>query len=385
MRLLPTSRLCMKLIMVADQYPPTVGGAERQAHKLSVALVERGHDVRVLTGRWQREMAPREVLDGVEVERLNTMLRMGGIRGVRKFAEDLFHRAVAHRLRDLAGDADVFHSHALRRAAYAALQVGMETGVPVLAKERSGGSGNSFRTLAAVHRGGIMEDYFLSHLRHVVVLNSQAQREYEGFGFKDLEIHRMVNGVSVGDQTPVWQPTDPPHLLFLGRVHDEKGARPLLEAFALIKDELPELRMRVCGDGPGLAPLRARISELDLADRVETPGSTLQPLAELAMATAVVLPSHTEGMSNTLLEALAVGTPVVASAVPGNAEVLGELGWLVPRVEPADLAQGLREVMASTEERVRRSSAQRQLAHDRYSMQAVAADYEALYERLRTN
>ena len=97
----------MKIIMVADQYPPIVGGAERQAQKLSQALAARGHEVVVLTGRWKPRMRALEVEGNLRVERVSTLYSMGGVPGLRRYGRDLLARSLRTALRRHVTDADV--------------------------------------------------------------------------------------------------------------------------------------------------------------------------------------------------------------------------------------------------------------------------------------
>ena len=97
-----------------------------------------------------------------------------------------------------------------------------------------------------------------------------------------------------------------------------------------------------------------------------------------------VLPSRFEGLSLALLEAMAAGRPVVATAVSGTVEVVqdGETGILVPPEDAAALAQGIVRVLENREEARRLGAAARQRVLTHYTISAVARQYEALYEEL---
>ena len=97
----------------------------------------------------------------------------------------------------------------------------------------------------------------------------------------------------------------------LSRLSPEKGLDDLLEAFAESADA--EDRLLMIGDGPDRAPLEATVARLKLGSRVSFAGRVDRPWPMVAAADALVLPSHYEGMPNAVLEALALGTPVVAT------------------------------------------------------------------------
>lgn len=113
-------------------------------------------------------------------------------------------------------------------------------------------------------------------------------------------------------------------ILFLGRLDAQKGVFDLLRAFALVHAACPQARLVLAGDGDP-APLRTQAAELDLSNHVTLPGWVDAPrrAALLATAAVFVLPSHHEQMPMSLLEAMAAGTPVVATSVGAIPDMLG--------------------------------------------------------------
>ena len=131
--------------------------------------------------------------------------------------------------------------------------------------------------------------------------------------------------------------------------------------------------------------LHALARELGLGERVQFAGVTDDPAGTLARAALLVIASSAEGMSNTLLEALATGTPAVATAVGANAELLRDgVGWIVPPEDEAALAAGLAAAMGDSEERVRRSDLARRRAAE-YGIDAAARRYEEIYAAMRAD
>ncbi|HXO22755.1 MAG TPA: glycosyltransferase family 4 protein, partial [Thermoanaerobaculia bacterium] len=143
-------------------------------------------------------------------------------------------------------------------------------------------------------------------------------------------------------------------LLFVGRLRIRKGVEVLLAALHRLAPEHPDLRLLVAGDGEHRRALERKTAELGLQSAVtflgRTSGARVQEL--LAEARALVVPSIYEGMPLVVLEAMAAGVPVVASAVSGIPEVVedGITGWLVPPEDPAALAAALATVLAAPEE-----------------------------------
>jgi glycosyltransferase involved in cell wall biosynthesis len=168
---------------------------------------------------------------------------------------------------------------------------------------------------------------------------------------------------------------EPGYLLFVGRLRIRKGVEVLLEA---LRDVRP-VELKIAGDGEHRRRLERRVSELEMGDRVTFLGTCdagrVQRL--LAGAAALVVPSIYEGMPLVVLEAMAAGVPVVASAVSGIPEVVvdGETGWLVPPEDPRALGVALEDVLARPEEARRRGEAGRRRVDERYRPSIAAAQW----------
>jgi glycosyltransferase involved in cell wall biosynthesis len=137
----------------------------------------------------------------------------------------------------------------------------------------------------------------------------------------------------------------PPVVLSIGRIHPQKNLGGLIDAAALAMTLCP-LRLIIVGSGNPilLEMLKSRASEAGIGHAVLFAGETDNVFAWLARARLFALPSHWEGSSTALLEALAVGTPALASRQAGDAaHVLndGEYGVLVDADDPASIAEGI--------------------------------------------
>ena len=137
-----------------------------------------------------------------------------------------------------------------------------------------------------------------------------------------------------------------PTLLSVGLLIERKGHHRTIEAML----ELPEFELLIVGEGPQRATLEAQLTRLGLAGRVRLLGA--RPHAQLreiyGAADAMVLASSREGWANVLLESMACGTPVVASNIPGNPEVVREpaAGLVIESNTPAGIAAGVRRLFA---------------------------------------
>jgi glycogen(starch) synthase len=161
----------------------------------------------------------------------------------------------------------------------------------------------------------------------------------------------VYNGLEPPALAPASLPMEPPHLLCLGRLSEEKGFDVALEALPTIIEEVPSVEMTVAGDGPALASLEVLAETLGLDGRVRFPG-WIEPdqVPELInTSTLVLMPSRWwEGFGLVALQAHQMARPVVASRVGGLPEVVadGDTGLLVEKDEPRDLARAVVSLLA---------------------------------------
>ena len=168
-----------------------------------------------------------------------------------------------------------------------------------------------------------------------------------------------------------------PTLISVGSLIERKGHRLTIEAML----ELPDFELLIVGEGPERATLEMQIARLGLGARVRLLGG--RPHAELpnyyGAADAMVLASSREGWANVLLESMACGTPVVASNIPGNPEVVQEwaAGLVIEANTPAGIAAGVRRLFAGPPSR----AATRTYA-ERFSWDETSAGQLALFRRV---
>jgi glycosyltransferase involved in cell wall biosynthesis len=123
-----------------------------------------------------------------------------------------------------------------------------------------------------------------------------------------------------------------PTIGFVGRLSEEKGIQWLLKAMVKIKKEIPDVRLLIVGTGPMEKELRELCENLEMNSAVQFAGYRQNVFEVLRQLDVFVIPSRSEGCPIVVLEAMAMGLPVVASHVGGNPELVrdGETGYLVP-------------------------------------------------------
>jgi sugar transferase (PEP-CTERM/EpsH1 system associated) len=167
----------------------------------------------------------------------------------------------------------------------------------------------------------------------------------------------------------------------VGRLDPVKDHRSLLQAFAAVAQAHPRARLIIVGDGVMRQAIAAQIEQLRIADRVQMLGER-QDVADILKALdCFTLTSVAEGISNTILEAMATGLPVVATRVGGNPELVqhGLTGQLVAPGDVSALAQAFETYLNDPELRIREGRAARERTEKHFSLERMAANYTELY------
>jgi glycosyltransferase involved in cell wall biosynthesis len=170
----------------------------------------------------------------------------------------------------------------------------------------------------------------------------------------------------------------------VARLDPVKDLQTLLEAFAVVRRGQPAARLVIVGDGPERQALAARARHGDLAGAVDFTGYTSEVRGLLPAADVYVSSSISEGISITILEAMAAGIPIVATAVGGTPEILAGSrgGILVPSRDPDGLATAMLWLAGDAARRDAMGAAARVRLTEAFTMERMIDDYAATYRGL---
>ncbi len=345
----------MNVVVVSGIWPPDVGGPASHAPALAAALRERGDGVEVVTTA-DAEPAP-EAYPVVWVRRgLSAPVR---------------HLAVARAVARAAGRADVVYATTMvRRAALGSLLARRPLVVKLVADEayeRERRTGRFAGTLADFQaaRGGLRVRFLratrtaaLRRARRIVVPSAYLREISLGWGLEPERVVVIPNPAPPVGELPSREEAraalgiDGPTLGTAGRLTAQKALGDALAALGRVDG----VSLVVLGDGPEREGLERRSAELGLTGRVRFLGAgTRDDVVRLFLAAdAALLTSAWENLPHTLLEALAVGTPVIATAVGGVPEVVrdGENGLLVPPGDVEAIAAAIERLLGDASLRV---------------------------------
>jgi glycosyltransferase involved in cell wall biosynthesis len=230
-----------------------------------------------------------------------------------------------------------------------------------------------------VARAYLWADRLMSPLTTTTICVAHGERD-AGLRARTCRAERTVvihNGVPLDVPRRRAHP-GPVTLLSVGRLRAPKGFVTLVRATAGL-----EARLRIAGDGPDRPALEAEIDRLGLSDHVELLGTRDDVPELLASSDVFVLSSDSEGLPMSVLEAMAAGLPVIASAVGGVPEAVrdGETGALVPPRDSAALARALRRLVADPALRERLGDAGRRRVEEEFSLARFEREHLELYRK----
>jgi sugar transferase (PEP-CTERM/EpsH1 system associated) len=215
----------------------------------------------------------------------------------------------------------------------------------------------------------------------------------EVIGVAPSRIRQLYNGVDVQRFSPAVtvapSPSMPLTIGTVGRLDPVKNQVALLHAFATLRAQSAQagrpLRLLIVGDGPLRASLEGAAAEIGLGDSVEFAGARNDTPELLRRMDVFVLPSINEGISNTILEAMATGLPVVAARVGGNPELVqdGATGRLYDPTASEAVEQALLPYLHDPDLRSRHGGAGRQRVVREFSLDAMVQRYLDLYDELQ--
>ncbi len=369
------------MLLVSTYSPLAVGGIGQFVHDHGIALKRRGHSPTVIYRYEPPEFpASRELQESVRL----VEVRPWDVSGLRTYSVNRKTVAwIQHHWREF----DVFHVLNPMPMAAAALRAGHRHGVP------------SVVTIYAkypvspkwmLRRANERAESTLLREADVLVYESESTMR----AFAPHEGRVILNGIDTSYFRPradlrerlhrsLGIPPDEAVLLFLGRMDRLKGIYIFLEAVAALRKRFKGFSVLLVGSVE-LADIPERIRDLGIGDivRLIGPVGKLDVLDYYCASDVFVLPSYLEGISSSLIEAMACGLPALATRVGGNTEVVrdGIDGMLIPPGDPGVLADAMERLGTDVHGREEMGASARRRIEERFSLNSMTSLYVSAYE-----
>lgn len=331
-------------LIVTPRYPPLLGGMERECALLAGEFLRRGYEPVVITEQLGEDLPVDELRDGVRILRIpSSRDRSLGVQ--LRVAAAMARMVLRHRRRAAFA---IVRTITLPAVLVGALKRLRLIRFPTLATAEIGGQADDVVALAERPLFGVSRALVSAHdrLNGICAANVEHLREY---GFPAARISAIPNGIDVS----AWQRTTPPgqvrRLLFLGRLDPAKGLFELLEALADVRGRHPDVTLTIAGDGGARGELEHRARELGLGDAVRFAGMVPHEAtgALLEASDALVLPSYSEGMPLSVLEAAAHRRVLILTDVGDLRLRFGDHAHLCRPRDAADLARAIERAVTS--------------------------------------
>lgn len=347
------------------------GGAERHILGLGAFLRERGLSPRVILFH-DRELAGRCREDGLPVHILPTSGAFD-LTGPRRVGDVLAQHGVR-----------LAHVHGYKAAANTALARGRFAMCATL----HGQGEPTWRHPEAYLKDRLYRGLEISACRRrraVVCFVTEDLRQRHGQRYRQLVQFTVPNGIEPlaredFPERPAGLLPDRLHALMVGRLSGVKGIDLAIDALAQVPQDVP-WHLNLVGEGGLRTELEAQVGRLGLRDRVSFLGFRRDVFALMAHSDLLVMSSHHEGLPYTLLEAMSLGMPTLASDVGGLAEVLRheQTGLLVPAGAMAQLAAALVRLGRDRELRLRLGEEAARVQRERFTLTAMGEGYLRAY------
>ncbi|MDD2753547.1 MAG: glycosyltransferase family 4 protein [Candidatus Portnoybacteria bacterium] len=325
----------VKILIATGIYPPDLGGPATLLTELPGALKKAGMDIKVITYS-DTALSEQEKREGM-VWRISRQSPCSKI-------------SYFWRMWRLSGRCDIIYATDTYSVGYFAYLIKKLTGKKYII--RFAGD-SAWETASAC---GWIKDYIvdfqnkkygrriekmkkrrakiLAGADRVIAVSNFIAGIAKAIGAAEKNIRVIYNAVDFFGELP--QKTRPmaPTLVFAGRLMPWKGVGVMLDVVAELKKEIPDIIFEVLGDGPEMESLKEQARKLSIEQNVKFRGRVSEPESHkiFSRSTIFVLNTNYEGLPHSVLNAMAVGLPVIATSIGGNAEVVqsGENGLLVP-------------------------------------------------------
>lgn len=371
----------LRVVFIIQDYYPRLGGAQRQIAEQAPLLKKLGVEITVLTRRYPG-LKPFEIIGGVPVHRMP-------IPGPKAIAAISFILTATWKIIRLRPN--LIHAQELLSPGTTAVLARGLTGIPVVAKVLRGGQ---LGDMAKISRGGLGKwrvPFICNNIDGFAVISQEIDAELAGAGVPASKRFPLTNGVDTDRFAPLpaaakqtlrqqlGLPIDGLLAVYTGRLEPEKRIDQIIQLWPQVRKEHPKARLLLLGSGKQEEHLRQLAG-----DGVDFIGQLDDVVSHLQAADLFLLPSATEGLSNSMLEALSCGLPVIATTVGGAEDVLthNENGWLIPPDMPESLLEALLTVFKDDTLRMRLGQNARQRMLETYSLPVIVKKVRDMYDEV---
>lgn len=375
----------MNIIFTIRYFHPFIGGTEKQALALAASLVKRGISVKIITSRFEKKWPRREVIDDVEIIRLFSPKIK--ILGAVIFLFYLTVYFIKNRR-----DFSIIHTFQIGYTSSVSILLGILLKKPSMLKLASSGWGGDVQRAQKTFLGKIFL-YMCKRANRMIILSKTMEDELLKEGINSFQITLIYNGVDLTRFKEMKEKIkfrgnlnieDKKTIIYTGRLSHEKGVDFLIHSFSKL-DIRAGCQLLIVADGPEREDIIRIIDHYRLSKSVVMINEVDDIAIYLNAADLFVLPSRFEGLSNSLLEAMACGLPVISTRVGGSVDIIkdGINGLLVDVDDEQQLNHAMSRILKDSLLTYEMGRNARKTVEQNHDLKKIADKYLEQYKSLQ--
>ncbi|MBN1785137.1 MAG: glycosyltransferase family 4 protein [Candidatus Bathyarchaeota archaeon] len=379
-----------RVCLVTHYFPPHKGGIEQVSFEQSRRLTEMGYQIDVLTSKFEgRNTNPIKGIKIYHYPSLNVAKRFGVPYPIISFkAYKIFTKII--------GNCDLVHAHGhVYMASYLAGRVAKKLKKPfIVTQHNTFIDYRSFLNIVEELNDQIIGKSILKNADKITTVSKETMKYVLRLGADKIKTQVIYNGVDIDtfrpenkqeSRTKLGLPKDRKIVLSVRRLVYKNGLGTLIESVPKITQQHPNVLFILAGKGPSRKLIQDRIKELGISQNITLAGFVPDELLPVYYNAADIfmLPSASgEGLPLVLLEAMACGLPVIATAVGGTPEILKHKknGILVPPINPEAMAKATTKLLSETKLGKKISKEARRNIKDKYTWEENVRQLQAIYK-----
>ncbi len=376
----------MRITIISSSYKPNIGGVEEALYNLVKEYRRLGHSVNIITSKWPKDLKKREVIDGIEVERIDFVMPNLSIKGMINFIFKFPKSFYKFRKNIVSKRPDILHIQCAGPNGFYALLFRYLYRVPLI---------------VTVHGADVQQIPYESRVMKwtlkmlfkkanfvTACSKSLISNDVKNFISTDgKRITAISNGINLEEfNVKEKYLHNRPYIFSIGRFVYKKGFDILIKAFSRVLYKFKNLDLIIAGNGPEIENYIRLVKKLGIENRVHLIGyaDRKKTIKLFNGCEFFILPSRIEPQGIVNLEAMAASKAIIATSVGGVPEIVinGFNGLLISPEEPDELAGKIDYLLKNKEIRQKLGENGRKLVEENFAWLKIAKQYLKLYEKI---
>jgi glycosyltransferase involved in cell wall biosynthesis len=371
----------VNILFTIRYFYPFIGGTEKQALALAAQLVKKGVTVTIVTSRFESKWSQQEVMDGVKVIRLfSPRIKIAGAL--------FFLASLTWYLIKKRNHYSQIHTFQIGYTSSLSILMGILLNKPSLLKLASSGRGGDLQRARKTLWGRVFL-FMAKKASRIIMVSKTVEQELMAERVNPEKLCRISNGVNLKSYDKeknkvlarkTLKIPDRKTVIYTGRLSPEKGIDFLLRCFSKVAQST-SCQLIIIAEGPEKKHIMKRIDQLALSHAIRVLPRVDEIAPYLKAADLFVLPSQFEGLSNSLLEAMACGLPVISTKVGGSIDIIENRvnGLLVEYGDEDGLSQAISQVLGDSDLAVNLGNHARETVEEKQDIDRIAEQYSKVY------